>query len=83
MARLTGMVNGSHTDGLATVRRILEDCHILLTRCDAAADALQNLDDYDENARSLAIREFSAELHIAVTRLRQKALHPPSEGRLL
>ncbi len=77
------MTNNPFTDGLATVRQILEDSYILLARCDAAADVLQNLDVYDENTRSLAIREFSAELHIAVTRLRQAALHPPSEGRLL
>ena len=83
MAGLTGMDNDPLADGLATVRQILEDSHILLTRCDAAADALQNLGDYDENTRSLAIREFSAELHSAVRRLRQAALHPPSEGRLL
>jgi hypothetical protein len=83
MAGLTGVNNDSLADGLATVRQLLEDANVLLKRCEDAADALLNSGDYDENTRSLAIREFSAELRSAITRLRQAALHPPSEGRLL
>lgn len=77
------MANDPFIDGQATVRQILEDAHILLRHCDTAVKGLQDSNDYDARTRVLALQEFAERLAASTSGLRQAALHPTSEGRLL
>jgi len=65
------------------MRELLQDVHILLERCNKAVKEMQDSDDYDAQTRVLALQEFAERLTASTSGLRQAALHPTSEGRLL
>ena len=65
------------------MRELLQDVHILLERCNKAVKELQNSNDYDAQTRVLALQEFAERLAASTSGLRQAALYPTSEGRLL
>ena len=65
------------------MRELLQDVHILLERCNKAVKEMQDSDDYDARTRVLALQEFAERLTASTSGLRQAALHPTSEGRLL
>lgn len=65
------------------MRELLQDVHILLERCNKAVKEIQDSDDYDARTRVLALQEFAERLTASTSGLRQAALHPTSEGRLL
>ena len=65
------------------MRELLQDVHILLERCHKAVKEMQGSDDYDAHTRALALQEFTERLTASATGLRQAALHPSPEGRLL
>jgi hypothetical protein len=65
------------------LRELLEDAHVLLERCHKAVKEMQGSADYDARTRVLALQAFADQLTASASGLRQAALHPPSEGRLL
>ena len=65
------------------MRELIQDVHILLERCHKAVKELQDSDDYDAHTRALALQEFTERLTASASGLRQAALHPSPEGRLL